>query len=53
MVAVITECLFGAYSYGMENMFARNKQSSRMSGKHVVNSGCTKGEQLQTSYQSY
>lgn len=29
------ECLFGAYSYGLENVFARNKE---FSGKHVVNS---------------
>lgn len=36
----------------MENVFARNKQSSGMSGKHVVNSGYAKREQLQTSYQS-
>jgi len=37
----------------MEKVFARNKQSSGTSGKHVVNSGCTKWEQLQASYQSY
>lgn len=36
------ECLFRSYCYGMEDVFARNKQSSRRTVKHVLNSGCAK-----------
>lgn len=41
------ECLFGMYNSIMENVYARNIDTSRMSGF-----ASAKEEQLQNSYQS-